>query len=329
MTTPRPSQPPPEPLPEPPEALGLVRDEPMARHTYIRLGGPAAFFGTPSDLDALGRIAAWARQAGLPLRAVGGGSNMLVADQGIRAVVVSLRRACGEIAFDEAGHLDSHEVSAGAAVMLPALAKAAAERNLGGLEFAIGIPGAVGGALQTNAGIGDGRCIGDLVRSVDVLRDGERVTLAYDEVGWDYRTTSLRGSGDLVLAARLALTPRPRAEVEAEMRRLLEVRQRSQPTSEPNAGSMFRNPPGDHAGRLIEAAGCKGLRSGGAQVSTLHANFIVHNGTATTADVLALMGEVQRRVREESGAWLTPEVEWWGDGELPPPYRGEVEGETP
>src|SRR5690606_15559652 len=124
----------------------------------------------------------------------------------------------------------------GAAVMLPALAKAAAERDLGGLEFAIGIPGSVGGALQTNAGIGDGRCIADLVRSVEVLRGGERVTLDRDEVEWRYRSTSLRGSGDLVLSARLRLTARPRAEVEAEMRRLLEGRQRTQPTSEPNAG---------------------------------------------------------------------------------------------
>ncbi len=301
--------------PAPPEALGLVQGEPMSRHTYIRLGGPAAYFASPPDLETLDRIAAWAREAGLPLRIVGGGSNMLVADEGVRAVVVSLRRACGSFEFE------GTEVQAGAAVMLPALAKAAAERGLGGLEFAIGIPGSVGGALQTNAGIGDGRCIADLVREVEVLRDGERIRLPADAVTWDYRTTSLRGSGDVVLGARLALVERPRPQVEAEMRRLLDGRQRTQPTAEPNAGSMFRNPENDHAGRLIEAAGCKGLRAGGAQVSTLHANFIVHDGAARTADVLALMSEVQRRVRDSFGVWLTPEVEWWGDGELPPPYR--------
>ena len=304
-------------LPEPPADLALMRDEPMSRHTYIRLGGPAAYYATPEDAGALVRIARWAQDAGLPLRVVGGGSNMLVADEGVRAVVVSLRRACGSFTFE------GDEVDAGAAVMLPALAKAAAERDLGGLEFAIGIPGSVGGALQTNAGIGDGRCIADLVRSVEVLRGGERVTLDRDEVEWRYRSTSLRGSGDLVLSARLRLTARPRAEVEAEMRRLLEGRQRTQPTSEPNAGSMFRNPDGDHAGRLIEAAGCKGLRIGGAQISTLHANFIVHagKGEATTADVLALMAEAQRRVRDAFGVTLVPEVEWWGDGPPPGPYR--------
>ncbi|MCK9486396.1 MAG: UDP-N-acetylmuramate dehydrogenase [Dehalococcoidia bacterium] len=318
---------PPPSHPDPPPHLGLTRDEPMAHHTYIRLGGPAAFFGAPPDFEALVRMAAWAREAALPLRVVGGGSNMLVADEGVRAVVVSLRHACGEVTFDD----QRHEVTAGAAVMLPALARAAAERGLGGLEFAIGIPGAVGGALQTNAGIGDGRCIGNIVRSVEVLRDGQRLTLSRDEVAWDYRTTSLRGSGDLVLSARLGLTPRPRAEVEAEMRRLLEARQRTQPTSEPNAGSVFRNPEGDHAARLIQAAGCKGLRVGGAQVSTLHANFIVHDGkarggptadaAATTKDVLAVMAEVQRRVRAAFGVTLVPEVEWWGDGPLPEPYR--------
>src|SRR5690606_27876104 len=212
---------------QPPKALGLVEGEPMSRHTYIRLGGPAAYFGTPPDLETLDRISAWARETGLPPRIVGGGSNMLVADEGVRAVVVSLRRACGAVAFE------GTEVVAGAAVMLPALAKAAAERGLGGLEFAIGIPGSVGGALQTNAGIGDGRCIADLVREVEVLRDGQRVRLPADAVTWLYRTTSLRGSGDVVLGARLALVERPRAEVEAEMRRLLEGRQRTQPTAEP------------------------------------------------------------------------------------------------
>jgi UDP-N-acetylmuramate dehydrogenase len=313
-------------LPVPPpeiEALGLTRDEPLARHTYIRLGGPAAYFVSPADTEALDRIVTWAAGAGLPLRVVGGGSNMLVSDEGVRAVVVSLRRACSGVQFEGA------EVTAGGAVMLPALAKAAAERDLGGLEFAIGIPGSIGGALQTNAGIGDGRAIGDLVRSVEILRvgadgKGARAVLARNEIEFGYRTNSLRGSGALVLGARLALTPRPRAEVEAEMRRLLEARQRSQPTSEPNAGSIFRNPDGDHAGRLIEAAGCKGMRVGGAQVSTLHANFIVHDGAArgaTAADVAGLMGEVQQRVREASGVTLIPEVEWWGDGAPPQVFQ--------
>ncbi len=300
-------------LPAAPAALGLVRDEPLARHTYMRIGGPAAYFGTPADIDTLVAIAAWARDAGLPLRVIGGGSNVLVSDDGVRAVVVSLRAACGAVAFDGA------RVTAGAAVMLPRLAHEAAARDLGGLEFAVGIPGAIGGALQTNAGIGDGRCIGPLVESVAVLRPpaAERLVLAHDDIGWEYRETSLRGSGDIVLDATLGLVPRPRAEAEAEMRRLLEARQRSQPTASPNAGSTFRNPPGDAAGRVIDAAGCKGLAVGGARVSELHANFVVHDGTARAADVAMLMAQVQRRVREATGVRLVPEIEWWGDGTPP------------
>lgn len=305
--------------PDPPADLGLEREVPLARHTYMRIGGPAAYFGIPEDLQQFARIAAWARAESLRLRVLGGGSNVCVSDAGVRDVVVSLRRACGSFAFEGGA------VTAGAAVMLPALARAAAERDLGGLEFAIGIPGSVGGALQTNAGIGDGRCIGDLVRSVEVWREdatgGARVTVPAEAIAFDYRHTSLRDAGELVLGATLALTPRPRAECEAEMRRLLEARQRTQPTAEPNAGSIFRNPPGDSAGRLIDAAGCKGLTQGHARVSTLHANFIVHDGRGTAAEIAALMAEVQRRVLAASGVRLRPEVEWWGDGEPPEAWR--------
>ena len=308
--------------PEPPAALALTREEPLSRRTYMRIGGPAAYFGVPEDLTHLARVTAWAAHVGLPLRVLGGGSNVLVADAGVRAVVVSLRRACGAIAFRGV------EVDAGAAVMLPALARAAAERDLGGLEFAVGIPGSVGGALQGNAGIGDGRAFGPLVRAVTVLRAGEGgpVTLDAGALTFGYRTSSLRAGGDAVLGATLALTPRPRAAIEAEMRALLEARQRTQPTAEPNAGSIFRNPPGDAAGRLIEAAGCKGLAVGHAHVSTLHANFIVHDGAGTAAEIAALMAEVQRRVLAASGVRLRPEVEWWGDGGAPEAFR--VAGES-
>ena len=307
-------------IPDAPEELGLVRDEPMSRHTYLRLGGPAAYFGTPETLQDLDRMVQWAHDVHLPVRVSGGGSNVLVADEGVEALVISLRRCCRSVVFVSG----EFEVEAGAGVMLPSLARQAAERGMGGLEFAIGIPGSIGGALQTNAGIGDGRCIGDRVLSVEVLRNGLRRVLERDEITFDYRTTSLRGSGDIVLSARLALQPNAPDVIEAEMRRLLDARQATQPTAEPNAGSVFRNPPGDHAGRLVEAAGCKGLRIGGAQVSTLHANFIVQDGTATTKDVTDLMAEVQRRVREQFGVDLVPEIEWWGrspDDERPTAFN--------
>ncbi len=306
-------------LPEPPADLGLDRDVPLARHTYMRIGGPAAFFGVPEDMEQFSRAAAWAQERGLRVRILGGGSNVLVAEEGVRDVVLSLRRAAAAVTFG--GTAEQPELTAGAAVMLPRLARAAAERDLGGLEFAIGIPGSIGGALQSNAGIGDGHCIGDLVRRVQVWRDGAPVTLDAREINFTYRHSSLRDSDDLVLAATLALTSRARAEIDDEMRRLLETRQHTQPTAEPNAGSIFRNPPGDSAGRLIDGAGCKGLAEGHASVSTLHANFIVHDGQGSATEIATLMARVQARVLEASGVHLRPEVEWWGDGAPPEAWQ--------
>ncbi len=310
-------------LPPPPAGVELREAEPLARHTYLRLGGPARLYAEPADREELARLLAWAAAASLPARVLGGGSNLLVADEGWPGLVLSLRRCCGDLVFEGAFEGASAAASggslvrAGAAVMLPALARAAAERGLGGLEFAIGIPGSLGGALQTNAGIGDGRCVGPLVREVELWRDGAAATVKAGAIRFGYRESSLRGSGALVLGATLALERRPRAEVEAEMRRLLAARQATQPTAERNAGSIFRNPPSEAAGRLIEAAGCTGLAIGGARVSELHANFIVHDGAARAADVAALMAGVQRRVLAHAGVRLVPEIEWWGPGEPP------------
>jgi UDP-N-acetylmuramate dehydrogenase len=297
--------------PPAPSGLDLLANVPLARHTYLRIGGPARYFAEPPTLAAVEQLFAWARAAQLPVRVIGGGSNLLIADAGISALVITLRRACASIDFD------ATRVRAGAAVMLPALARAAAARGLSGLEFAIGIPGSLGGALQTNAGIGDGRSIGPLVERVELL--GARGPLALDraDLRFGYRDSSLRGAGVMVTAATLQLAPRPPDAIEAEMRRLLAARAASQPTAGPNAGSIFRNPPGDHAGRLIDAAGCKGLTCGRARVSDVHANFIVHDGGATATDIAALMHQVQQRVLAAHGVWLIPEIEWWGDGAPP------------
>jgi UDP-N-acetylmuramate dehydrogenase len=288
---------------QPPAALDVARDEPLARHTYMRVGGPAEWFAEPAAPEDLDALLAWASEAGLQVHVLGGGSNVVVADAGVRGLVVSLRRCAGDVRFE------GTTVIAGGGAML------------GGLEFAIGIPGTVGGALQSNAGIGDGRAIGPLVESVELIEDGRRRRLEAGDLEFGYRTSSLRGSGAIVLEARLRLESRGRADIEAEMRRLLEARQASQPTAERNAGSIFRNPPGDFAGRVIEAAGCRGLRVGGAEVSTMHANFIVLDAGGTAEDVARLMQAVQDRVASELGIRLVPEVEWWGDGEPPMPWR--------
>ncbi|MSQ35931.1 MAG: UDP-N-acetylmuramate dehydrogenase [Dehalococcoidia bacterium] len=294
-----------------PAGIDVRTQVPLARHTYLRIGGPARFFAEPRSLDEVALLFAWARSVPVAVRVIGGGSNILVADEGVDALVITLRRACGQVRFD------GTRVTAGAAVMLPALARAAAAEGLSGLEFAVGIPGSLGGALQTNAGIGDGRSIGPLIDSVDVLGARGPLALPREELRFGYRESSLRGSGVMVTAAALQLGPRPREAIEAEMRRLLTARAAAQPTAQPNAGSVFRNPPGDHAGRLIEAAGCKGLAVGGARVSELHANFIVHDGGATARDVAALMRELQERVQAHAGIWLVPEIEWWGPAPAP------------
>ena len=298
----------------PPDGIELHHDVPLARHTYLRVGGPARHLAIPDDTAQLEQLLGWARSEGLAVRVLGGGSNLLVADEGVDALVISLRRAAGVLRFD------GTQVVTGAAVMLPALSRAAADHELGGLEFAIGIPGSVGGALSSNAGIGDGRCIGPLVEAVEVLGGRGRSTIPRDQLHFAYRRSSLRGAGVMVLGATLQLRPRPRAKIEAELRELLARRQASQPTAEPNAGSIFRNPEGDFAGRLIEAAGCKGLAAGAAHVSELHANFVVHEGDATAADIVALIAEVQRRVLAHTGVRLQPEIEWWGNGPAPEPF---------
>ena len=305
----------------PPAGIELHEHAPLARHTYLRLGGPARYLAIPGDIEQLQQLLGWARAEGLSLRVLGGGSNLLVADEGIDALVVSLRRAAGSFTFI------GERVVAGAAVMLPALSRAAAERSLGGLEFAVGIPGAIGGALNSNAGIGDGRSIGLLVEEVEVLGGRGRSTIPRSELFFGYRRSSLRGAGVMVLGATLRLQPRPKEEIEAELRTLLEHRQATQPTAGPNAGSVFRNPEGDFAGRLIEAAGCKALSVGAATVSDLHANFFVHDGTATTADMVGLMALVQRRVLDHAGVRLQPEIEWWGDGPVPEVFVEPVSSE--
>ena len=305
----------------PPTGIEVHEHAPLARHTYLRLGGPARYLAIPGDIEQLQQLLGWARAEGLSLRVLGGGSNLLVADEGIDALVVSLRRAAGSFTFI------GERVVAGAAVMLPALSRAAAERGLGGLEFAIGIPGAVGGALNSNAGIGDGRSIGLLVEEVEVIGGRGRSTIPRSELFFGYRRSSLRGAGVMVLGATLRLQPRPKEEIEAELRTLLEHRQATQPTAGPNAGSVFRNPEGDYAGRLIEAAGCKALSVGAATVSDLHANFFVHDGTATTAEMVGLMALVQRRVLGHAGVRLQPEIEWWGDGPVPEVFVEPVSSE--
>ncbi|MFL2645876.1 MAG: UDP-N-acetylmuramate dehydrogenase [Dehalococcoidia bacterium] len=291
---------------KPPKNLGLVGNESLTKHTYMRTGGSALFFAEPKDSSELSQIIEWAYSKELPVKVIGGGSNLLVSDEGINGLVLSLKYACREMNFT------GKQVTVGAGVMLPALSKAAAKENFGGLEFAIGIPGTVGGALCNNAGIADGQNFGALVEEITVLQKTTISKISKSELQFNYRSSNIKNHA-IILSAILNLQFRKKIECELEMRKLLEHRQKTQPTSSRNAGSMFKNPTNQYAGALIEKSGCKGLSVGNASVSRLHANFIVHNGEASTEEIIQLMEMVSQKVFEYCGIQLEPEVEWWGD----------------
>lgn len=275
--------------------------EPLARHTSYRIGGPADLLVRPDTAEELALILREAREAGVAVTLLGGGSNMLVGDGGVRGLVVKLGRGFRHVEWQ------GTSARAGAAVQIGKLARAAVQRGLAGLEHAEGIPGTVGGALFMNAGAYGGETAG-AVESVECVDpEGRLVTLARDALTFTYRRAHLP-PGFVVAVVTFRLRPDDPAAVRDRLERWRGKRLASQPQGLPNAGSVFKNPSGDHAGRLIEAAGLKGWRVGGARFSEHHANFIVNDGGARAADVQALMAIAQRAVWERSGIWLEPEV---------------------
>jgi UDP-N-acetylmuramate dehydrogenase len=279
--------------------------EPLSRHSTFAIGGPADVYAEVADREQLKRAAAWARERKLPLFPIGQGSNLLVGDGGIRGVVVRLRGDFEKISFDGAA------VTAGAGAALPALAREAAKRGLSGAEAFVGIPGTVGGGLMTNAGTPEGD-LGSLVESVDLFSpDGAEETWGRDELSFGYRRSNL--SGRLVLSARLRLKPGEARDIMALVEKQLARRAERQPLGTFNCGSVFKNPPGDHAARLIEACGLKGRRIGGARISPKHANFIENTDKAAARDVKALMALARQAVKEKFSVDLEPEV--WTVGE--------------
>ncbi|MEW6243068.1 MAG: UDP-N-acetylmuramate dehydrogenase [Bacillota bacterium] len=283
-------------------------NESMARHTSIRVGGPADLYATAENKEQLERVYAYAEEAGVPVTLLGLGTNVVVGDNGIRGVVLVLGGAFRETRFL------GLQVRAGAAVRLSALSRECASRGLTGLEFASGIPGTVGGAVAGNAGAYDGR-ISDVTESVCVFWPDERqaVWLSCAEMRFGYRYSVLqeRPGAVLYLDARLG-----RGDPEASLRKIEEYsarRRKSQPLSYPSAGSVFKNPPRLSAGRLIEEAGLKGFSIGGATISTVHANFIVNTGNATAMDIKRLVEHVKNAVWERYGVRLQEEIRFVGD----------------
>ncbi len=305
-------------------APGAVRfDEPMARHTTLRVGGPAEALVRPRDVAQLRELVSGAAQRGLPLLVLGRGSNLLVTDGGIEGMVIELS-ALHTITLREAPEPGgTRSVTALAGARLAALCRFALSRGLAGLEFAVGIPGSVGGAVAVNAGTADGS-MGDVLTSVTVMTPGGDLhRLSADRLSFGYRRFALPpelaedGSGRraVIVSGAFRLRPSDPARIRSRARRLARTRLRKQPLARPSAGSFFKNPPGrEPAGRLIEAAGLKGRRVGDAAVSRRHANFIVNLGRATSSDVLALADQVQREVQARFGVRLEPEVVIVGRG---------------
>ena len=282
----------------------------LARFTTLGTGGPARAFARPESEAEVEELLRWAQERSLGVAVVGLGSNLLAADEGVDALVLKLG---GELAAVETGE-DMLRVGGGAANAV-ALHRARAA-GLGGFEFACAIPGTIGGGVWMNAGAYGGDFAGVLERVLVATADGSG-WLTPAELGLSYRHSELR-HGQVVLRAELRLRPRPPDEIKAEVRELNARRKEAQPTNRRTFGSVFKNPEHElSAGRMLEACGLKGHRSGGAQISPKHANFIENADGATTADALALMAEARRRAHEQFGVRLQHEVEFLGELELP------------
>jgi UDP-N-acetylmuramate dehydrogenase len=290
--------------------LLVKTNEPLARLTSIKIGGPADYFVTVQNEDALAKLLTIIHRHRRPFYLLGNGSNVLISDRGIRGVVIHLAGDFNRVEWHEEG--DTARVAVGAAHAVTKLVRAAARRGYGGLEFAEGIPGTVGGALVMNAGA-YGSEFEKVIDRVECLnREGQPLQFSREEMTFSYRDSHLP-PGTVVMRVWLRLRKEAADQVASKVRELVTKRKSSQPSGYPNSGSMFRNPPGDFAGRLIEAAGLKGRRIGQAQISERHANFIVNHGSAKAAEVRQLMELARTEVQRQFGITLEPEVRLLGE----------------
>ncbi len=299
---------------------GVERDHPLARLTTIRTGGPAELFARVGSLRQLERLLAWASEHDIEVGVVGSGSNLLVADEGVPGLVLKLDRELSRI------ELSGTQLVCGAAARLPSVSARAAQAGLSGIEFGVNIPGTVGGAVRMNANAYDG----DLARVlswVEVVSAAGTSRRGPDELGFAYRRSGL-GRRDVVARAAFHLQPAHSEGVKATLTDMRARRKAAQPSGIKTFGSTFKNPSdprakGWTAGQLLEAAGCRGLRIGGAGFSEKHANFVQNYGQASTGDVVALMAEARRRVEKRFGVRLEPEVQALGPVGLPSEWGGE------
>jgi UDP-N-acetylenolpyruvoylglucosamine reductase len=303
-------------MPAPP--AGVQRDYPLGRLTTVRTGGAAEWFVRAGTVEQLAAVLRWADEEELEVGVVGSGSNLLVADVGVRGLVVKLDKQLSKI------ERNGTRIECGGGARLPSVSAVAARAGVTGIEFGVNIPGSVGGAVRMNANAYGGE-LAAVLEWVDVVTGTRSDRRRPDELGFAYRRSNL-APGEVVASASFALAPADPDEVKATLAEMRSRRKAAQPSGIKTFGSTFKNPDdpraqGMTAGQLLEASGCRGLRVGGAGFSSKHANFVENYGDATTADVIALMAEGRRRVRERFGVELEPEVQRLGPVEFPSDWR--------
>lgn len=283
----------------------VIMNEPLSRHTSFRIGGPADFYFYPKDLEDLAKALFLCQEEAIPWFVIGNGTNLLVSDNGFRGLVIDVSQTFRTL------YRDGNRVTVGSGVLLSELLSFLLHNALSGFEHLAGIPGQIGGVIRLNAGA-FGTEVGDCLTHVSFMdAQGQIHTKSRSEIHMGYRTIDLP-SPMVIFEAQFQFTEGKQEEMEAKQNEILSQRGKKQPLSFPSAGSVFKRPPGDFAGRLIEQAGLKGLRKGDAEVSQKHANFIVNLGTATAQDVVALIFEIQQRVEARFGIFLEPELHFLG-----------------
>ena len=288
----------------------VLFNEPLRNHTTFNIGGPADILIIPGDLDDIKYSVIYAEERKIPLYVIGNGSKLLVSDKGIRGIVLKIAKTLDNI------EILGERIVAGAGCSLSKLVQIALQHSLSGIEFAAGIPGTLGGAIVMNAGTYLGS-MSDIISNVTVMDplNGSLYTLTRDECNFGYRKSIFLEKRLIVLKAEVKMKKRCKKNIKEKVSELIEKRMRTQPLNTPNAGSIFKNPPGVSAGKLIEMVGLKGFRKGDAQISEIHANFIVNLGNAKARDVMFLMRLAQEEVKKRFNVTLEPEIILLGEFE--------------
>lgn len=281
----------------------IALNEPMSKYTSFRIGGPADFYLEPRDKDDLVRLMTYLQEQSVPYVMIGSGSNLLISDEGIRGAVVTIEKGLNKM------FAEGNRVVAEAGVKMAKFVDFCIQRGLRGVEMLPGIPGTIGGAIIMNAGAYGGE-ISDYLVEVEVLREGKLMAVRKAEAGFSYRHSDFRR--DVILRATFEFSAGDKGELMKRRRELLIKRNQSQPLNLPNSGSVFKNPPGQFAAKLIEQVGLKGTTVGGAQISDKHGNFIVNTGNATASDVLALIRKARTTVAKRRDVKLELEVKLIG-----------------